>query len=132
MPVDPELIVSRGVEQPRSATDVQPLLGPEQVCEHRLQGSKELPLAGREARVLQLAPETARAHLQSGDALVQILACPFGEPGVNGVVERDDALRNTARGSDHNRHHRARVGAAAPRRAGRVVVSSGGAETSAS
>ena len=73
------------------------------------QSREKLALGRREARVLELAPEPARPELEPGYPLVQVLARPLREPGVDGVVERHDPFGDAAGRGDDDRHDRARV-----------------------
>ena len=61
------------------------------------------------ARILELAPQPARPELQAGDTLVQVLARPLRQSGIDRSIERDDPLRHTPRRRDHDRHHGARI-----------------------
>ena len=64
---------------------------------------------GREARVFELAPQPARPELEPGHPLVQVLARPLREAGVDGVIERHDPFGDAAGRGDDDGHHRARV-----------------------
>ena len=105
MTIDPEVVGARGVEQPFRSTDVEPLLGLQQIGERRLQGFEELPLACCEPGILELPAQPARTDPEPGNALVQVLPRPLGEAGVDRVLECHGPFRHPTGRGDHDRHH---------------------------
>ena len=100
-----ELVPSRAFEQAGRAADVQALALLEQLRERGPQRRQESGLALGEARVLEPLAELVRPRLQARERVVQVLAGPVCEPGINGLGKGVDALRDRARGGDDDDHH---------------------------
>ena len=92
-------------EQVGGTTDVQSLLGGDELGERRPERVEECVLGGAESGIVEAPPEQARTQLQSGDGLVQVVVRPLGEPGVDRLLEVEQPLRDTARRRDDDDHH---------------------------
>src|SRR6184192_3950035 len=91
-----ELVALGALEQAGGAADVQALALLEQLREGRPERREEGGLPLREARILEPLSQLVRARLQAGDGVVQVLARPVREPGIDRLGERVDALRHGA------------------------------------
>src|SRR5207302_781328 len=78
-----ELLGAHLAEQIRGAADVEALSGRDELDEGGPDRGEKLPLAHRQAGVLEAPPKERRSELEAGDGLVQILVRPLREAGVD-------------------------------------------------
>ncbi len=97
-PVPAKVVRLKLIEETRCPPHVEALLARlEKLGERRQELHEECPLAARELLVLESITQEARTELESGDALVQVLAGPLGEAGIDRVGEREETLRSPRR-----------------------------------
>ena len=58
--------------------------------------SRNASSRGARLRIVDPPAQQVRAEPHAGEPLVQVLARPGGEPGVDGLVEGDELLRDPA------------------------------------
>src|SRR5207244_3446350 len=100
-----ELLGPHLAEQVGGTTDVEALLGGDELCEGRPEGGEERSLAKAEPGVVEATAQERRAELQAGDRLVQVIPGPLGETGVDRLGEVEDPLRDAACRGDNDGHH---------------------------
>ena len=93
-------------DQPRGAVVEERVLGAVlELGERRRELGEEVPLAGVEVGVLELAVQHPRADLHAAKLLVEVGTRPVDQTAVEVLVERYDPLGDAARRCDHD-HHR--------------------------
>src|ERR671930_2490166 len=105
-PVAAEIVGPKLVEDARRPPDVHLLLaGLEDIAEGGTELREERTLAGREPWILEAAAEETGAELEARHAVVQVLAGPVGEPGVDRLGEAEQPLRHAPRRRDDDHEH---------------------------
>src|SRR4029078_3124317 len=105
-----ELVGPDLAEQARGPADEEALVvSSSELGEGRAQKLHEVVLAAGEGRILEPPPKHGAPELEPGELLVQILTRPEREARVDGVGEREQALRYAARRGDHHQHHDLRL-----------------------
>src|SRR5438105_3004152 len=100
-----ELVAAGALEQAGRAPYVEALTLLEQLRERGPKRREEGGFALGEARILEPLAQLVRAGLQARERVVQVLACPVCEPGIDGLGKGVDALRDRTRGSYDDDHH---------------------------
>ena len=104
-----ELLGAHLAEQVGGAADVQALLRGDELGERGPKRSEEGTLARRQPGIVEAAAQERRPELEAGHRLVEVLARPLREPGIDRIVEVEEPLRHAARGGDHHDHHELRL-----------------------
>jgi hypothetical protein len=108
-PVRVELFGPDLPEEVGSAAHVQTLLRRDELGERRPERGEKRTLGLAQPLVLEAALQEACAELQSRDRLVQVVARPLGEAGVDGIVEVEEPLGDAAGRGDDDDHHELRL-----------------------
>src|SRR3954447_10853304 len=93
-PVRRELVLAHIVEKARGSADIEAPLVVGRAREGGAQGAEELALLRRQPWVGEPLAQYGRAERQPGDSVVEVLARPRGEAGIDRPLERGDALRH--------------------------------------